>query len=116
MNNYPVSLLEVQNWQRFTEEMAIEEQMRGTWSSDIIHTHTIYLRPAAEPKGLLTLSDTTLLMLHRGLTNPCVFFDSLLYAACYSRQSPYLMSTLLVLHLPSLIRHLWVSIVSGRLA
>jgi hypothetical protein len=80
------------------------------------YTHTIYLRPAAEPKGLLTLSDTTLLMLHRGLTSPCAFFDSLLHAACCPRQSPCVISTSLVLYLSSLIRRLWVSIVGGRLA
>ena len=80
------------------------------------YTHTIYLRPAAEPKGLLTLSDTTLLMLHRGLTSPCAFFDSLLHAACCPRQSPCVISTSLVLYLSSLIRRLWVSIAAGRLA
>lgn len=82
----------------------------------LLHTHTIYLRPAAEPKGLLTLSDTTLLMLHRGLISPCTFFDSLLHAACCPRQSPCLISTSHVLYLSSLIRRLWVSIAGGRLA
>jgi hypothetical protein len=81
-----------------------------------VHTHTIYLRPAAEPKGLLTLSDTTLLMLHRGLISPCTFFDSLLHAACCPRQSPCLISVSHVLYLSSLIRRLWVSVAGGRLA
>jgi hypothetical protein len=80
------------------------------------YTHTIYLRPAAEPKGLLTLSDTTLLTLHRGLISPCTFFDSLLHAACCPRQSPCLISVSHVLYLSSLIRRLWVSIAGGRLA
>ena len=57
-------------------------------------THTISSRPAAEPKGLLTLSDTTLLMLHRGLTSPCAFSDSLLHAACCPSQSPCLLQYL----------------------
>ena len=55
-------------------------------------------------------------MLHRGLTNPCVFLESRLHAACYLSQSHCFISRSLVHYLPSLIIRLWVRIDVGRLA